>query len=350
MAKRPKNHPSQEFPGLFDSFELDMRRNDIPVFPDIARHAERVLLNGGEAADKNIHEPSALTEPIAPQTPPDKITFMSLGSGSSGNCSYIGDSESGFLIDAGVDYRNVIERLRLNGIDINAVKGICLTHDHGDHIRYAYAMVRKYRHISVYCTPKTLSGILRRHNVSRRLKDYHTPIYKEFPFKIGNFTITAFEVLHDGTDNSGFFIEHGEQRFAIATDLGSISPRVDFYMRQADYIMLESNYDATMLRNGLYPEYLKSRILADNGHLDNTDAARFLSTIYTPMLKYVFLCHLSNDNNTPDTAVSTVTSALTALGISVGDGSGSIESRSANIQLTALPRYDSSPLYVLRKG
>lgn len=350
MAKRQKNNPSQELPGLFDSLEIDMRRNDIPVFPDIARHAERVMLNGGEQSKKREAEPSELTEPITPVTPPEKIMFISLGSGSSGNCAYLGDCESGFLIDAGVDFRNVVEELKKNGISVDAVKGICLTHDHGDHVRYTYAIVRKYRHISVFCTPRTFNGIMRRHNMSRRLKDYHTPIYKEFPFKIGNFTVTAFDVSHDGTDNSGFFIEHGSHRFAIATDLGCITPRVDHYMRQADYIMLESNYDATMLRNGSYPEYLKSRIIADNGHLDNTVTAQFLADIYTPQLKQIFLCHLSNDNNTPEKAVSTVKEALSAKGITVGDGSGSIETRDADVQLLPLPRYDSSPLFVLRKG
>lgn len=349
MAKKPK-YPSQELPGLFDSLEIDMRRKEeMPVFPDIASHARRVMLDGGEKKEKP-QEPSALTEPILPLDEPDKIMFMSFGSGSSGNCSYIGDSNGGFLIDAGVDYRNVVEELKRNGIDIETVKGVCLTHDHGDHVRYVYSLVRKYRHIAVYCTPKTLNGIMRRHSMSRRLRDYHTPIYREFPFKVGNFTLTAFEVSHDGTDNSGFFIEHGNHRFAVATDLGCITPRVDFYMRQADYIMLESNYDAEMLRNGSYPEYLKCRIFADNGHLDNVVAAGFLSEIYTPQLKYVFLCHLSNDNNTPDKAVSAVTSALMQKDVTVGNGSGALESRDADVQLVPLPRYDSSPLFVMRKG
>ena len=46
--------------------------------------------------------------------------------------------------------------------------------------------------------------MLRRHSLSRRIKDYHRAVYKEFDFSIGNFVITPFEVLHDGTDNCGF--------------------------------------------------------------------------------------------------------------------------------------------------
>ena len=134
------------------------------------------------------------------------LRFISFGSGSSGNCSYVGTESGGVLIDAGVDYENVFDTLRANGVTPNMVKGVCLTHDHSDHIRYAYGIARKYNHIRIYCTNRALNGILKRHNVSRRIKEYHQPIFKEIPFKLGELTITAFEVPHDGLDNSGFFV------------------------------------------------------------------------------------------------------------------------------------------------
>ncbi len=342
MARKTKQPSHDSFPGLFDDFEVELPKEKLPVFPDIASHAEKLK------AQEN--ETSPINQPIEQQQEIDKLLFFSLGSGSSGNCSYIGNYNTGFLIDAGVDMKKVLEGLKSNNISIDAVKGICLTHDHGDHIRYAYTILKKYRHIALYCTPRVLNGILRRHNVSRRIKDYHKPIYKEIAFNIDNFSITAFDVMHDGTDNMGFFIESGNHRFAIATDLGCISPRVDFYMRQADYIMIESNYDKEMLANGSYPEYLKARIVADNGHLDNCVAAQFIADCYTPKLKYVFLCHLSNDNNTPDIATREVSTALKAKGATIGDGTQSIETRNADIQLVALPRYDTSPLYIFRKN
>ena len=172
---------------------------------------------------------------------------------------------------------------------MNHVKGICITHDHSDHMRYAYSIVRKYRHIRLYCTPRTLSGILRRHSVSRRIMDYQVNIYKEIPFAVDNFTFTAFEVMHDGSDNAGFYVEHDNRAFAFATDLGCISERADYYMCRADYLMIESNYDLNMLRFGPYPEYLKARIMNVNGHLDNRMTAEYLASIYTDRLSYVFL-------------------------------------------------------------
>lgn len=277
------------------------------------------------------------------------LRFISFGSGSSGNCSYVGTESGGVLIDAGVDYENVFDTLRANGVTPNMVKGVCLTHDHSDHIRYAYGIARKYNHIRIYCTNRALNGILKRHNVSRRIKEYHQPIFKEIPFKLGELTITAFEVPHDGLDNSGFFVEYGGNKFAIATDLGEVTDRARHYMTQAHFLMIEANYDLEMLENGTYPEYLKNRIKLSTGHLDNTDTAKFISEMYTKNLKNVFLCHLSNDNNTPEKAVSAVKLALEEKGVTVGEAKGTLEDRDKDIQLMALPRYDSSAWFVLRR-
>lgn len=331
-------------PGLFDDFVSHAPSTDeMPPFKAIEDHVRRVEKEQGNRDMK----PGV--EPLAPVAAPERLQFISFGSGSSGNCSFLGDTETGLLIDAGIDADKVTAELARNGIKMSSIKGIVLTHDHGDHIRYVYALLRKNRHMALFCTPKALNGIMRRHNISRRLKDYHHPIYKEIPFKIGQFEITAFEVDHDGTDNAGFFISHGQFHFSVATDLGCIGPRADYYMRQAQYIMLESNYDSRMLAEGSYPEYLKARIRANNGHMNNTDTAAYLAQIYTKDLRYVFLCHLSHDNNTPETALAAVKEALAAIGVETGDGTESYEARRAPLQLIALPRFDSTGLITLRR-
>lgn len=339
MARKRRQRPLQDLPGLFDTFadnvksttSINFESGEVKVIPD-------------------EDEPSAPCEvaPLKPAPRSSHLRFISLGSGSSGNCAFLGDDDGGFLIDAGVDNNKVVSELARNGISMEEVKGICITHDHGDHIRFAYSIVRRYRHIGIYCTPKTLNGIMRRHNVSRRFKDYHRPFYKEIPIQLGNFTITAFEVSHDGTDNVGFFIENGKHRFAVATDLGCITPRVDHYMRQAQYIMIESNYDLEMLETGKYAEYLKARIIASTGHLDNEVTSRYISEIYSDKLTHVFLCHLSNDNNTPTIALSTVSKPLFEKGYKIGDGTESVTSSEADIQIMSLPRYEASQLYILR--
>lgn len=276
------------------------------------------------------------------------IYYMSFGSGSSGNSCYIGTDKEGIIIDAGVKPDDIASWLRVNGVSMDRVKAVCLTHDHADHVRFAYNLVRKYKHIKVYCTNRTLNGIFRRHNVSKRIKDYHIPIFKEIPFKIGKFELTAFDVPHDGEDNVGFSIKVKEKTFVVATDLGKVAERAYHYMSQANYLMIEANYDVEMLRLGPYPEYLKARIQMDNGHLDNADTAKFLKEIINPSLKYIFLCHLSKDNNTPEKAVETVRNALTEEGLTVGYAQETIEDRKANVQLMALPRYEPSRWFVLK--
>ena len=326
MPRRYRNDNIQ-LPGLFD--DLDLPPIPVQIDNDPLEKARRAYATQGK-------------KPC--------VYYMSFGSGSSGNCAYIGDDSGGFLIDAGVAPDHVFDSLLHNGITPEMVRGIIVTHDHGDHVRYLYAIVRRHKHIGVYVTPRAFGGIMRRHSVSRRLKDYHRPIYKEFPFKIGEFEITAFEVSHDGTDNAGYFITRGEHTFAIATDLGCVTDRVDYYMRRARHIMIEANYDAGMLRDGPYPEHLKARIAAYNGHLDNVATGRFLADIYRPgELRTVFLCHLSHDNNNPAIALATVRTELMAAhpGLTIGDGSGSVDTRNADMQLLALPRYDASPLYRL---
>ena len=275
---------------------------------------------------------------------PERLGFMSFGSGSSGNCAYIGTASCGLLIDAGVDTEFVENALRANGIAPDSIRGILLTHDHSDHVRYAYNMLRNHRTMRLYATPKAFAGVLRRHSISRRIKDYHEPIHKEFPFKIGPLTITAFETSHDGSDNAGFIIEGLGVSFVVATDMGKVTARADHYMRQASHLMIESNYDLTMLRNGHYPRHLKARIESAIGHLDNAETAAYLATVAkTGALKRVFLCHLSQDNNTPDIAMTTVCTALVDAGIAVCTE----QPEGEKLHLSALPRNEATSLIVL---
>ena len=212
--------------------------------------------------------------------------------------------------------------------------------------RSAYTILRRYPHMKLWATPRCLNGILRRHSISRRIKDFHAPIYKEFAFTVGDISITPFETSHDGTDNVGFCIEYREHTLVIATDTGRITDRADFYIRKADILMIEANYDAGMLRRCARPEYLKARIASERGHMDNADTARYLAGMWTGSLTHIYLCHISEDTNTPEQALATIRGALEAAGISVGDGSGRLDQRDADVQLTALPRFDCSPLSI----
>ena len=284
----------------------------------------------------------------APPPNPDlRLRYMSLGSGSSGNCCYLGTARTGIIIDAGVRVDTVENALAASGIRMSQVKGVLLTHDHSDHVKYAYTLLRNNKHLKLFCTNRVLNGILRRHSISKRIKDYHVPIFKEIPFKLCDFEVTAFEVPHDGSDNMGFSIDYEGRRFVIATDLGAVQERARHYISGANYLMLESNYDSRMLALGPYPEYLKARIRTDHGHMDNEDTAAFLSEIFTSRLSHIFLCHLSQDNNTPEKALDVVRGALLARGVSVGNCEETLADRAADVQLMALPRFEPTRLIML---
>lgn len=274
--------------------------------------------------------------------------FISLGSGSSGNCSYLGTPDGGgILIDAGIDPEEVFAALKRHGVTPDMIHGIILTHDHKDHVNYAYTIVRKNKHIPIYCTLRLLKGWLRRSRVSRRVQDYVKPIYKETPFAVAGLTVTAFETSHDGSDNVGFAITREGHCFVVATDMGRITPRAEHYMSQAHYLMIESDYDVDMLETGRYPELLKHRIRGEQGHLDNATSARFVADHYHQGLQYVWLCHLSAENNTPELATTAMTAALTARGLTVGDGSNAPDQRDRDVQVYALPRFEPSTFFIL---
>ena len=336
MARRRSKTDSSDFPGLFDIFGDD---STVP-----SGNSENCDLSGGRDTASEHSGLSELSDDIV--APRERLRYISFGSGSSGNCSYIGTRTCGVLVDAGVDNNYVMEQLAANSIDPATIGGILLTHDHGDHVRYAYALLRRNRHMRLYATPRTLNGILRRHNMSRRVADYHSAVYKEFPFSVGPLTVTPFETSHDGTDNVGFCIEGAGSCIVVTTDTGCITDRADFYIRRAAYLMLESNYDADMLRRGSYPEYLKARIVSDRGHLDNAVAAEYLAEIHSPRLRHVFLCHLSKDNNTPEVALSTIGAALSAREIAYVAGDNLVGSDKV-LAITVLPRSKSSALFVL---
>lgn len=296
-------------------------------------------------------KPNSVVKPVAPleeKKEDTRIFFQSFGSGSSGNCCYIGTATGGLLIDAGIREDAVENMLKSNGIKMSMIKGILLTHDHNDHIKYVYKILRNYKGITLFCTNRVINGMLRYHNVSNRIRDFHMAIFKEIPFKVGDFEVTAFETSHDGNDNMGFSIEYSGRRFVLATDMGIVTPRAHHYISKSNILVVESNYDLTMLKEGRYPEHLKARIMTETGHMQNENTANLLKEIYHEGLRHVFLCHLSAENNTPSKALIASRGALERLGLKIGDGDGSLEDRAADISLSVLPRTEPSRWFVFR--
>ena len=191
-----------------------------------------------------------------------------------------------------------------------------------------------------------MAQMLQRCRISSRIQDYHVPIFKEIPFRVLDMEITAFETMHD-VKSVGFSIEYEGERFVVATDTGIITERAAYYMSRANYLMIECNYDREMLVKGHYPQMLKDRVMGEKGHLDNKVAAQFVADHYHDALHYVFLCHLSKDNNTEEIALTTMRQALESRGLSTGDGSNAASQNNRDVQICALPRYNPSSWFVL---
>lgn len=260
---------------------------------------------------------------------------MSIASGSSGNCYYLSADNVAVLIDAGVGIRTLKKALKERDIRIEDVSAVFVTHDHADHIKAAGYLGEKIG-IPVYATADTHRGINASYCTKIKLGASARTIEKGVPFELGAFRITPFEVPHDATDNVGYYIEAGGLKFVFMTDLGMITDEAANYARLANYLVIEANYDLSMLEMGPYSQLLKARIKSGTGHLCNRETASFLAENYSGHLRHVWLCHLSKDNNHPELAYKTVELALQANNIIVGK----------DLQLTVLKRYLPSDLYV----
>ena len=247
----------------------------------------------------------------------DKLRFFSIGSGSSGNCYYFGNSMSGILIDAGISSKTTRKELKQIGVDFSQILGIFITHDHHDHIKSIGTLGERF-HIPVYATAKTHDGIDHSYGMTQKLFTSKRFLENGEEVVIGDFNVSSFPVSHDGTDNGGFFIKYMDHRIIIATDLGCVNEHIYNHMLQSDIVILEANYDLEMLKNGKYPYHLKQRILSDVGHLGNQEAGMFLAENWHPELKHIYLCHLSNDNNHPELAKKTVEMCMNDKGIRTG--------------------------------
>ena len=130
------------------------------------------------------------------------------------------------------------------------------------------------------------------------------------PFEIGDIAVSPFTIPHDAADPVGFVFRSEGVRIAFATDLGYIPPNVKSQLKGVDLLLLESNHDLEMLRDGPYPWSVKQRVLSRVGHLSNEAAAAYLENEYDGQAAYVILAHLSESNNLPELARVTAERAL----------------------------------------
>ena len=296
-----------------------------------------------------------------------RAKFLSLSSGSSGNCYFLGRFNGerclgGILIDAGVSLKRLKSILSDHGLSTDDFGAVLVTHDHMDHVRSLASYCKKL------CKPVWTSDILADALLYRtiRLADLGASVLKlsgdEWNDVCG-FLVRYFVVPHDatqtvgyvvriplteqsaGTVASGHSVEGAEvagldcHRFFIMTDAGRVTDEAIAFATASDTVVFESNYDMDMLMSGPYPHELKMRIMNGHGHLSNDECASAIRRFWHPGLRNLFLCHLSENNNTPRLAFEATRAVLDEL--------STADSQSRKTALRPLPRTSPSGLIIL---
>ena len=237
--------------------------------------------------------------------------FCPLFSSSSGNCSFVGTSQHGLLVDVGCSHKRVLGALEQNMIDPAAIIGIAVTHEHGDHVCGLRTFLKKHR-VPVIASPSTLKSLMACGKLCP--DDPMIPICDD-KVVLEDIAIQRVATSHDCDGSSGFvFSLPDERRVAVCTDLGYISDDIAAALEGCDLVMIESNHDINMLKNGPYPPQTKARILSDRGHLSNGACAALLPRLVKSGTTRIVLGHLSQNNNLPALALSTARAAMTDAG------------------------------------
>jgi len=232
------------------------------------------------------------------------VSVSVLASGSRGNCAVVRTARTSVLVDAGISCREVFKRIKASGEDPRSLSAIVLTHEHSDHI-YGLATLAKKLNIPIFMTGAThqaWSRAMRDQKGERPQLARLELFYAGKSFEIGDISVMPFTIPHDAVDPVGFTFRAEGTKIGFATDLGYLPASVRDHLRGCDVLVIESNHDLEMLRDGPYPWSVKQRVMSRVGHLSNDALADFLTSDYDGGATYVVLAHLSEQNNLPDLA------------------------------------------------
>jgi len=227
------------------------------------------------------------------------MKICSLASGSKGNSIFIESHSTRILVDAGLSALQIKNRLKSINIPPESLDAIVITHAHRDHVAGIDVLSYQFD-IPVYGHTDTLNTLT---YFLKRTKKI-CPWKEQFPIK--DMVLKPFRVSHDAIPTVGYLISTSHRNVAVCTDLGVITPDVEEHLSRAQIVILESNHDPEMLLNGPYPWELKERIASRVGHLSNHDSGIFLKSILNGQMQKILLAHLSEENNLPDLAKSTI--------------------------------------------
>lgn len=234
-----------------------------------------------------------------------------LFSGSKGNSYYIGTSSEGVLIDAGRSCRQIENAMEANGLKMQSVGAVFITHEHTDHCSALKVLAKKYG-FKIFASEGTLRELAR---AERILPNADSSVI-ENEVAVGNMLVSRIDTPHDAAESCCYRVTASDGKSAlVATDMGVMLDGVRNAAKHSNFVVLESNHDIEMLKTGIYPFYLKQRILSSKGHLSNTACSDELAELVKSGTLRLMLGHLSEQNNTPEIALATALKSLEKAGL-----------------------------------
>ena len=236
--------------------------------------------------------------------------FCPLASGSKGNCTYFGSSQTKILIDAGISGKAIQARLSEINVDLSEINAILITHEHTDHIQGLKTLAFKWG-IPVLANHETAKGIVETFRECPKFKIFSTGETFEF----GDLEIHPFSIQHDTLDPVAFTSKVDGLKMGFCTDLGFATSLVQNHLKQCDYLVIESNHEPSMVYASARPMIYKQRVLSRSGHLSNEACGNLLAHIFHSGLKHAHLAHLSSECNSPEVAIKVIREILEQHGI-----------------------------------
>jgi phosphoribosyl 1,2-cyclic phosphodiesterase len=243
------------------------------------------------------------------------LVVAPLGSGSRGNCTYVGDGRHGVLIDCGLSTKQIFARLDEMGLRGVPIDAVLITHEHSDHVGAAGVLDRRLE--TDRLTPFFLTEGTRSRLPAKLTPRSTRTVVAGQTFAIGGILVEPVAIPHDTPEPVAYALDFGGTRVAIVTDLGKPTRPVERLVAESDVAILEFNHDPDMLWDGPYPWALKQRIAGDRGHLSNAQGAELLQRACGHRLKTVVLAHLSQENNRPELAYRAAEAAIHTAGARV---------------------------------
>lgn len=264
----------------------------------------------GISPNQDVKIPVGKPRVSSDSEPPLRVVV--LGSGSGGNAVVLESGKQRLLIDAGFSCRELERRMRACGFDPKTLNAVVLTHEHEDHCRGVDLLCRRYE-LPVLATAGTLEGLVLSEKARKLSRTFRSGQICE----VAGFAIEAFQIPHDAREPVGLVVEDpAGRRLGLAADLGSRSRLAWGRLSNLDILILETNHDLEMLRNGPYPWSLKQRVAGRHGHLSNEDAALGIPELLNDRLRWLVPYHLSRTNNLPALALAAVGEVLSREGSS----------------------------------